>query len=239
MGKGILYGVGVGPGDPEHITLKAVNTIKRCPVVAAPRTKSGAMAALDIAKQAVELSEKDILPLDFTMSHDAGVRAASHQTAARQVAEKLDAGQDVAFLNIGDISIYSTFQYVADILQPQGYEISMVSGVPSFCAAAAELGVSLTEMGAPLCILPASSRADEYRIGDGSTKVWMKSGHTLPGLLETLGQNGVLSKTVLVQNCGMENQRIYKTLAGAQPPNDYFSLVILREFAQDGEQPSP
>lgn len=144
---GTFYGVSVGPGNPELLTLQAVRLLRQCPVLAAPQTASGQMLALDIARRALgsELDCKTILPLQFAMSRDAAVLRASHETAASAVRPFLDAGQDVAMLNLGDVSmlnlgdvsIYATFGYLQEILQAQGYATAMAAGVPSFCAAAA------------------------------------------------------------------------------------------------------
>lgn len=136
---GTLYGVSVGPGDPELLTLQAVRLLRQCPVLAAPQTASGQMLALGS-----ELDGKTILPLQFAMSRDAAVLRASHETAASAVRPFLDAGQDVAMLNLGDVSIYATFGYLQEILQAQGYATAMAAGVPSFCAAAARLNQPLT-----------------------------------------------------------------------------------------------
>lgn len=116
---GTFYGVSVGPGDPELLTLQAVRLLRQCPVLAAPQTASGQMLALDIARRALgsELDGKTILPLQFAMSRDAAVLRASHETAASAVRPFLDAGQDVAMLNLGDVSIYATFGYLQEILQ--------------------------------------------------------------------------------------------------------------------------
>ena len=84
---GVLYGVSVGPGDPELMTLKAVHCLEKCPVIAAPQTAGGRMLALDIAKGAVDLSGKTILPLRFAMSLDPAVQKAAHIEAARAVKE--------------------------------------------------------------------------------------------------------------------------------------------------------
>ena len=130
---GTLYGVSVGPGNPELLTLQAVRLLRQCPVLAAPQTASGQMLALDIARRALgsELDGKTILPLQFAMSRDAAVLRASHETAASAVRPFLDAGQDVAMLNLGDVSIYATFGYLQEILQAQGYATAMAAGVPS------------------------------------------------------------------------------------------------------------
>ena len=100
--KGTFYGVSVGPGDPELMTLQAVRLIRQCPVLAAPQTASGQMLALDIARSAPgeALDGKTIVPLYFAMSRDPAALAASHEKAAAAVRQYLDAGQDVAMLNV-------------------------------------------------------------------------------------------------------------------------------------------
>ena len=97
--KGVFYGVGVGPGDPELLTLKALRTLERCPVIAAPRTKSGETLALDIVRRAMPLEGKTILPLEFTMSRDPAVLRASRLRAAEAIAAHLAAGLDTAMLD--------------------------------------------------------------------------------------------------------------------------------------------
>lgn len=226
MDKGKLYGVGVGPGDPQLLTLKAVSVIGACPVVAAPRTRTG-MTALDIVRGAMNLDGKTVIPLDFAMSHDRALRESSHRVAADLVRAELAAGRDVAMLNLGDVSIYASFHYIRDILKPEGFAMEMIPGITSFCAAAAQLGVSLTGMESPIRIIPngTGQGGDE----SGETSIWMKSGRHLEKLLEQLREEGRLDRAMLVQNCGMPNQRVYSSLDGADPANDYFSVVIVRE----------
>ncbi len=238
--KGILYGVGVGPGDPQLMTLKAVDTIKHCPVIAAPRTRSGAMVALDIVKGAhntVNLAGKEILPLDFAMSRNTTLRERSHNEAATALRTRLDAGLDVALLNLGDISIYATFRYIADILRPEGYTTKMIPGVPSFCAAAARLGESLTtDMNAPLHIIPdGQEEPDKARERTGTT-VWMKSGNGLPTLLNALSEAGLSEKVAVVQNCGLPEERIYQTLTDATVEPAYFTVAILKNSGEEQTQ---
>ena len=83
--QGVFYAVSVGPGDPELLTRQACRVLTECGVVAAPRMKSGRMLALDIAAGAVDIKNKTILPLDFTMAHDAAVREDSYRTAAAAI----------------------------------------------------------------------------------------------------------------------------------------------------------
>ena len=158
--NGTFYAVGVGPGDPELLTLQAVNILKRCPAIAAPQTKSGQMLALDIARGAVDLREKEILPLSFTMSHEPALREESYRTAARRIAPFLQKGLDVAMVNLGDVSVFATAYYIFAELRKAGFETVMVPGVTSFSAVAARLGCSLTQIDAPLHIIPASADLD-------------------------------------------------------------------------------
>lgn len=230
MKKGVFYGVGVGPGDPELLTLKAVHLLERCPVIAAPRTKSGEMLALDIASAAVDLGEKTIVPLYFSMERDKVVQHAAHVDAAEAVRPYLDAGQDVAMLNLGDVSIYATYVYLMEILGEQGYETVMVPGVPSFCAVAARLGVSLTEMNSPLHIAPGGMALDEV-LDQPGTKVLMKSGRQMPAVLDALAERDMLGKSMLVQNCGLPGETVYPDLSQSRPEggHGYFSTVIVKE----------
>ena len=227
---GVLYGVSVGPGDPELMTLKAVRCLEKCPVIAAPQTAGGRMLALDIARGAVGLDGKTILPLRFAMSRDPEVLRASHEEAARAVKEYLDAGQDVAMLNIGDVSIYATFGYLQEILQAGGYATAMAAGVPSFCAAAARLNVPLTGgMDTPLTIAPGgwTDRVLEMP----GTKVLMKAGRQLPVLLDALQQADKLKKSALVCNCGLPDERVYPDLSLERPQEQagYFATVLVKE----------
>ena len=140
--NGTFYAVGVGPGDPELLTLQAANILKRCPVIAAPQTKSGQMLALDIARSALDLREKEILPLSFTMSREPALREESYQTAARQIEAFLQKGLDVAMVNLGDVSIFATAYYILERIREDGFRTVMAPGVTSFSAVAARLGCS-------------------------------------------------------------------------------------------------
>ena len=154
--QGVFYAVSVGPGDPELLTRQACRVLTDCGVVAAPRMKSGRMLALDIAAGAVDMQGKTILPLDFTMARDAAVREDSYRTAAAAIETALAAGQDVAMVNLGDVSVYATAYYILERIRADGFETVMCPGVTSFCAVAARLGRSLTRMDEPLHILPGT-----------------------------------------------------------------------------------
>ena len=172
---GTFYAVSVGPGDPELLTLQAVRVLENTPVIAAPQTASGQMLALDIARGAVDLTGKSVLPLRFTMSHDAAVRAESYRAAASAVEAELRQGRDVAMVNLGDVALFATAYYIFAEIERDGFPARMLPGVTSVAAVAARLGQSLTEMEQPLHILPASCDLDAALALPG-TKVLMKSG---------------------------------------------------------------
>ncbi len=228
--KGTLYGVSVGPGDPELLTFKAMRIMRRCPVIAAPQTKSGEMLALEIARQAVDLSRKVIVPLHFTMSHEEAERRRAHEAAAETLRGYLDAGQDVAMLNLGDVSVYATFGYLQSILEEQGYRTAMVAGVPSFCAVAARLNRPLTGgMDTPLTVAPGSIPLQETLAAPGA-KVLMKSGRQLPRVLDELEQAGLLEQSALVCNCGLPEEKVWNDLSRERPEGSagYFATILVK-----------
>ncbi|MBR5382093.1 MAG: precorrin-2 C(20)-methyltransferase [Oscillospiraceae bacterium] len=227
--KGVLYCVGVGPGDPELLTLKAVRTIERCSVLAAPRTESGAMLALDIVRGAAGIENKTVLPLDFSMSRSEEKRRRDYDAAAAAIEKRLEKGEDVALLNIGDVSVYATCGLVGERLRARGYETVMIPGVTSFCAAAAALGESLTERDEPLHIVPAGAFGTEEALKLPGTKVLMKAGRSLPRVLAAIREHGCLESAALVADCGLPGEKVCRDLT--RPPEDpgYFVTVIVKK----------
>lgn len=256
-GKGTFYGVSVGPGDSGLLTLSAVQTIMHCPVIAAPRTRSGEMVAYSIAKAGIarflELSfgprmmeagdetfwaAKTLLPLNFPMSNDPAVTKAAHRQAADNIEQFLERGMDVAMLNLGDVSFYATCQYIVDLLKADGYETIFVAGVPSFCAAAATLGTSLTEADTPVYIIPgaADSELSDRLLDEYGTKVLMKTVRTLPETLAALKAKGLAETTSVVVNCGLPGEQVYPTLSefetalleAPESTYSYFTILLVR-----------
>lgn len=228
---GTLFAVGVGPGKAELLTLWGAETLRRCPVIAAPRTAGGKMLALEIAEKAVPLHSKTILALDFAMKRSEAAREPAYETAVRQLQAVLDAGQDAALVNLGDVSIYASAQYLLQKLSAKGYRTVMVPGVPSFCAAAARLGISLTELHSPVHLVPGAAKLETALEWPG-TKIVMKSGRELPQVLETLRVRGLLGKSALVCDCGLPGERVWPNLAQSAPAageSGYFALLIVKE----------
>ena len=224
--NGILYGVGVGPGDPELMTLKAIKTIKNCGVIACPGKEARETAAYRIALSAVpELSEKELLSLDMPMQKDRDALKESHKEAAKILCRLLSEGKSIALLTLGDPCIYSTCLYLLELAAGAGFETRLVSGVPSFCAAAAAAKVPLCEWDEALFVIPAAHRLPETLRPD-TDYVFLKAGKKLPQIRELADSAG--RGAVLAENCGLENETILKGSAMFPESAGYFTLVLVR-----------
>ena len=224
---GTFHAVSVGPGDPELLTLQAVRVLEKTPVIAAPLTGSERMLALDIARAAVDLSEKTILPLRFTMSRDAAARAESYRAAACAVEAELRRGRDVAMVCLGDVSLFSTAYYIFSEIRRNGLPAVMLPGVTSVAAVAARLGQSLTEMEQPLHILPASCALDAALSLPG-TKVLMKSGSAIHETVAALERAGMLERASMVADCGLPTERVFRDLRKLPESVSYFATILVR-----------
>lgn len=224
--SGILYGIGMGPGDPELITYKAVKRIEACPVIAVPCKNKADSVAYKIACGAVKnLQEKEIAELDMPMTKDPEIIDKKHKECAKKVMEYLKSGRDVAFLTLGDPTIYSTHLYINRLVEEEGFATSLISGVPSFCAVAARLNRGLVEKEEMLHLIPASYPLDEALQLPG-TKVLMKAGKKIPQMKEALRKTQ--AAVSMIENCGMENEKIYEGIEEIPDNAGYFSLVIVK-----------
>ena len=228
MEKGTLYGVSIGPGEPELITLKALNIISKSKYIATPHTGTGDSLALSIVSQAIDLSDKEIMKLEFPMTKDKDILAKSHQEAADAIAEVLDTGNDVAMLNLGDVTIYSTFAYTMDKLLEKNYDVEVIPGVTSFCASASKLRIGLTTMNEPLHIIPATGIDLREALQMPGSKVLMKIGKSMPKLIEVLKELNLEDNVYAVENCGLENEKIYNNLDEFDGKMGYFTIVIVK-----------
>ena len=227
MSRGIAYGVGIGPGDPELMTLKACRLIRENEVMALPGKVPQETVAYRIAVAAVpELAEKELVPVYMPMVKDRKILEESHRKAADTIERYLDEGRNVIYLTLGDSSIYCTFSYIQHILEADGYKTELVSGIPSFCAAAAALGTSLTEWNESLHIMPALHNT-EGRLEWPGNYVLMKSASHMKDVKEMLARSGMDVQGV--ENCTMEDEKIYRSLGEIPDDAGYFSLLIAKE----------
>lgn len=225
--SGILYGVGVGPGDPELMTLKAVRLIRETEVIAVPGAEVKETVAYQIAVQAVpELSGKELVPIYMPMTHDKVVMEENHAKGAVALESYLREGKNVVFLTLGDPTIYSTFSYLQKLVERDGYETALVSGITSFCAAAARVNRPLVEWNEQLHVVPAVHRLDDSLEQPGNY-VLMKSGRKMDQVKEILKKSG--RDVRMVENCGMEDEHIYRSVEEIPDSAGYYSLIIAKE----------
>lgn len=225
--KGTLYGVGVGPGDPELMTLKAVRLIRENMIIAVPGADPKETVAYKIAVQAVpELAEKELLPIYMPMTHDPEELERNHTKGAKSLEEVLDHGKNIVFLTLGDPCVYSTFSYLQKRVEKDGYHTELVSGITSFCAAAARLNIPLSEWNEQLHVVPAVHRLDST-LNESGNYILMKSGKKMNQVKEILAQSG--RDVLMVENCGMENEHIYRSVEEIPDDAGYYSLIIAKE----------
>lgn len=232
--KGKLYCVGVGPGDPELLTLKALKIIQHCPVLAVPRAKSGGKLTADsilqkaLAGNDIVLAEKKTLVMDFPMTRDEKVLTAAHERAAAAITDCLDQGCDVCLITLGCPTVYATSIYVHRLVQEKGYATEIIPGVPSFCAVAAELQQPLCEKSEPLVIIPAGNSRRKELLALPGSKVIMKPEGKLAPLKEELADLGLLEKTSMIERCGLPGEKVYKKAADAAETG-YFAVLLVKE----------
>ena len=225
--RGIAYGVGVGPGDPEYMTLKACRLIRENEVIAVPGKVPQESVAYRIAVAAVpELADKTLVPVWMPMVKDRAKIDEQHRAAAKLFESYLDQGQNVVFLTLGDSTIYCTFSYIQHYLEADGYGVELVSGITSFCAAAARLGVPLVEWDEQLHVLPAVHNP-EAELELPGNYVLMKSASKMAAVKDVLRRSG--RQVRMVENCCMEGERRFYSVDEIPDDAGYFSLIIAKE----------
>ncbi len=226
MKKGIAYCVGVGPGDPELMTLKAIRIIRENDVIAVPgKDHREAVSYRTALKNVPEITEKEVISLHMPMVKDMELLRKEQRKCANIIESFLDKGKNVVYLTIGDPTIYCTFTYLQHILEADGYQTELINGVTSFCSAAAKLNVPLAEWDEQLHILPAVHKTDEGLSCSGNY-VLMKSGSQMKAVKEMLRESG--REVCAVENCSMENEKIYRSLDDIPDDAGYFSLIIAK-----------
>ncbi len=232
--RGRVYGVGVGPGDPELMTLKGARVLREADVIAVPvKATDGDPAealAYQIAVQAVpEISSKTLAPIAMPMTNDPASLEATHRAGADVIAALLDDGFTVAFLTLGDPSLYSTFSYLQSLLEKRDYMVEFISGVPSFCAAAARAGIPLALGIEQLHVIPANRlSADELaaEFSRSGTCILMKPSSNLAGIRDALRASG--RDATAIERCGLEGERVYRGIEAIPDGLSYLSVIIVR-----------
>ena len=227
--KGKLYSVGIGPGDPELLTLKAVRLLQECDVVAIPKGDTDTLTAKDIVSQVVDLDAKEQLLVYMPMTKDMAVMDTAHAKGAADIMALLDAGKNVVFITLGCPTVYATCIYVHKLVLEAGYEAELVAGVTSICAVAAKLNTSLCERAEPLIILPGSYKETAQFLDGPGNKVLMKSASEIGRVRDDLRARGLISHAAMVERCGLPGEKVYRDLEAIDAKNSYFSVILVKE----------
>ena len=230
---GTLYGIGVGPGDPELLTVKAVKRIKEAEVLLLPVEPKEECYAYRIVKSLLpEIGEKQIVCRSFPMSCDKCIVEKFHEQVSHEILEFLREGKHVAFLTLGDPTVYSTYHYIHRRVVSGGAHAEIISGIPSFCAVAARLGISLADRSEQLHVIPGSYDVDEALQLKG-TLIFMKTGKKLKELCDYIQEKMKPEECEIyaVSNCGMENEQVYQgrqIFEATDSTGEYLTTVIVR-----------
>ena len=228
--KGILYGIGVGPGDPELMTIKALRTIEACQIIILPTKKKEECYAFQIAGVMVpSILEKEILCMEFPMRKEKEILSRVHDQISHTIQTHLDDNKILGFLTMGDPSIYATYMYIHERIIKSGRRAKIISGIPSFCAAAAALGVSLGANQEEIHIIPGSY-AEEGTLAYPGNKIFMKSGGRLEILKRAIKEKQRTDRLEVygVSRCGMEGEELFYGVDEIET-DSYLTIVIVKE----------
>ncbi|MCX8152939.1 MAG: precorrin-2 C(20)-methyltransferase [Candidatus Bathyarchaeota archaeon] len=238
---GKFIGVGVGPGDPELITIKAAKTLKIVDIIAVPKTHADAPSmALNLVKYILKerLKPAEILELIFPMSKDEVEVKKLWAENALLIAEKVESGKTVAFITVGDPMFYSTFIYLFQTLREKHpkVKVEIIPGVTSLTACAAKAQIPIAEKEEVLVVIPSDLdlKLIEETVGHADTLVFMKCAHRFKAIIPILQKIGYSENATVavVRRCGMPGEAVaVGRLADVQRwvlPEDYFSMAIVK-----------
>ncbi|MBQ2485658.1 MAG: precorrin-2 C(20)-methyltransferase [Candidatus Methanomethylophilus sp.] len=230
--KGKLYGIGVGPGNPDLMTLRAKELLEKAQVIAYPVKKLGEEGvALNIISQRVDVKGKEVVELLFSMNPDDEVRKKCRAEAMEKICGLLDQGKDIAMVTLGDVAVYSTYMYIDRDIQARGYETEVVPGIPSFChgAALARLPLMIGEESVAVVSLAKRNNENAEKVLDAvDNLVIMKAFASIPAIVEMLNKRNIpLANATVMSNIGMEDEYL-----GPLDPNreyGYFTTVLIKK----------
>lgn len=228
--SGVLYGVGLGPGDPDLMTLRAHRLIARAKVVAYPALAGGESLARSIAAGVIPAEAREIV-MDVPMTTDRAPAQAAYDAGAAQIAEALAAGQDVVCLCEGDPFFYGSFMYLFARLRRR-YRVEVVPGVTSVTGCAARAGMPLAARNERLTVLPGPLPEAELRarIEGAESVAIMKVGRHLPKIRGVIDALGFTGNAVYIERASLPGE-VVCPLAEAPAAAPYFSMILLTKGA--------
>ena len=230
--QGTFYGIGVGPGDPDLLTMKAIKVIHEADVIIAPKSeKKGDSTALTIATPHLKPGA-EVLHMVFPMVYQPEALTGAWAENRRVLGELLDAGKNVAFLTLGDPMFYSTYIYVFELLQGCGHPIETIPGITAFCAIASHHGMPIVEGDDVLSVVPATISPEkmEQVMQVSDRLVLMKISKNFPELCNKLQQHGFAEHALMVSKCGHPDEQVHEDVCHApQEAVTYLSTILTRK----------
>jgi len=223
---GIFYGIGVGSGDPEYLTLKAVRLIQHADVVVYLKSASGRSIARDIAAQWIKQQRQIAIIMPYSTDRSAANHA--YDKAEQQIANALQHGLNTAFLCEGDPLFFGSYIYLHQRLSPH-YPCQIVPGISSIHAATALAQLPLTQQSENLAIVTSRNSDQEIlqALAQYSSVIIMKAGVARPRLLELIRQSKRLENTCYIQRAGQQEEKVVYDMNQLTGKGDYFSLLII------------
>jgi precorrin-2/cobalt-factor-2 C20-methyltransferase len=241
MTFGTLYGVGVGPGAPDLLTVRAIDVLRRADVLALPRSSDfGESVAWSIVKSHLEgLPKQERMLLTFPMSKDPARVRPCWDIAFEKIGDRLSRGLSVAFVTEGDPSLFSTFVYLQREAPKRwpGIRVEVVPGITSVTAVPAVAGVPLADGQERIAILPATYGIDDLRdvLTKFDTVVLMKLGGEMAKVISVLEERDLLHRAVYVSRATMGTQRIERDLRKVgDERGDCFAMVVVAKKERAG-----
>lgn len=233
--KGKFYGIGVGPGDPDLLTIKAKKILDEVDIILAPETKDGkGSTALNIAKP--HLNENiEIIERKFPMTYDVEVLNKSYDEISDFIKELVDEDKKVAFLTLGDPMVYSTYIYLFKRLKMRDVEIETIPGITSFCAIASKVGIPLGENEETIAIVPSvyyekGDKKLEKILDSINNIVFMKASGEIDELIDELESTGHKDGSVFVSRLGLDDEVIENDIEKRRGiKNNYLSTLIAKK----------
>lgn len=233
-----LYAIGVGPGAPDLLTLRAAEVLRRVPVIFSPLSAMGTTSrALEVVRNVIDPARQEVVELMFPMQKEQEELEGEWEEAAAEIVERLRYHGEGAFITIGDVSLYSTFIYVQRVLEVQHPDliVEMVPGIPSFSAMTALMGMPYGQGDDRIAILPATFGPDRIAavLKEFETIILMKVNRVMDEVLDTLETLGLIEHATFVTKCGMPDQEVVydvRTLRGQRP--SYFSILLVTKTAR-------
>ncbi len=232
--KGTLYGIGVGPGDPELITMKAVRVLKEVDIVfTAASTKNSFSLAVNIAQPYIPEDAK-VEVLSFPMSDDFDEKMKSWEAHSKRVTDELEKGNNVAFLTLGDPMTYSTYGYVLQFIQANspGYDIITIPGITSYQAAAARVNSPLVEGEESLLLTSGAYGGSHLRNNNGGPEniVLLKAYKNVNDIEAALGEKNMLENSLAVSKCGRQDEEVINDIRELKTRKpDYWTLILAKQ----------